>query len=206
MDWIQREVHFDQPALEATLLDYVHEVDHAGERIQRLEKAINEAILKAPAAMRAVIEALQALRGVAKITAVTVVAEVGSLSRFDNPRRLMGYTGIVSSEYSSGNRMLRGVITKTGNAHLRRVIVEAAWAYQHRPWVGEALLQRQQGLDQAIKDIAWKAQCRLHTRYQKLAARGKNKNQIVTAVGRELLGFIWAIVVRTEARVSAAAA
>jgi transposase len=206
MDWIQREVHFDQPALEATLLDYVHEVDHAAERIKRLEKAIDEAILKAPAEMRAVIEALQALRGVAKITAVTVVAEVGSLSRFDNPRRLMGYTGIVSSEYSSGNRMLRGVITKTGNAHLRRVIVEAAWAYQHRPWVGGALLQRQQGLDQAIKDIAWKAQCRLHTRYQKLAARGKNKNQIVTAVGRELLGFIWAIAVRTEARVSATAA
>ena len=139
----------------------------------------------------------------AKITAVSIVAELGSLSRFDKPRQLMGYSGLVSSEFSSGNRIRRGRITKTGNAHLRRVIVEAAWAYQHRPWVGGALLKRQQGLDQEIKDIAWKAQWRLHTRYKKLAARGKNKNQIVTAVGRELLGFIWAIAVRTEARASA---
>ena len=90
------------------------------------------------------------------------------------------------------------------NAHLRRVIGEAAWAYQHRPWVGGALLKRQQGLDQEIKDIAWKAQWRLHTRYKKLSARGKNKNQVVTAIGRELLGFIWAIAVRTETRGAAA--
>jgi hypothetical protein len=118
----------------------------------------------------------------------------------------MGYSGLVSSEFSSGNRIQRGRITKTGNAHLRRVIVEAAWAYRHRPWVGGALLKRQQGLDPEIKEIAWKAQWRLHTRYKKLSARGKNKNQIVTAVGRELLGFIWAIAVRTEARGTARAA
>jgi transposase len=200
MTWIKEQVHFDQPALEATLLDYVHEVDHAAERIQRLEKAIEEAILSAPPLMRAVVQALQALRGVAQITAVSVVAELGTLSRFPNPRPLMGYSGLVSSEHSSGNRVLRGRITKTGNAHLRRVIVEAAWAYQHRPWVGGALLKRQQDLDPEIKEIAWKAQWRLHTRYKKLAARGKNKNQIVTAIGRELLGFIWAIAVRTEVR------
>jgi transposase len=206
LTWIKEQVHFDQPALEATLLDYVHEVDHVAERIERLEKAIDVAIEKAPAEMRAVIEALQALRGVAKITAVSIVAEVGSLSRFEKPRQLMGYSGLVSSEFSSGNRIRRGHITKTGNAHLRRVIVEAAWAYQHRPWVGGALLKRQQGLDPAIKEIAWKAQWRLHTRYKKLSARGKNKNQIVTAVGRELLGFIWAIAVRTEARGTARAA
>jgi transposase len=202
LTWIKEQVHFEQPALEATLLDYVHEVDHMAERTQRLEKSIDEAIEKAPPEMRAVIEALQALRGVAKITAVSIVAEVGSLSRFEKPRQLMGYSGLVSSEFSSGNRIQRGGITKTGNAHLRRVIVEAAWAYQRRPWVGGALLKRQQGLDQEIKDLAWKAQWRLHHRYNKLAARGKNKNQIVTAIGRELLGFIWAIAVRTEARVS----
>lgn len=198
MTWIKEKVHFDQPALEATLLDYVHEVHHAAERIDRLEKFIDVAIEKAPAPMRAVIESLQALRGVAKITAVSIVAEVGSLSRFEKPRQLMGYSGLVSSEFSSGNRIQRGHITKTGNAHLRRVIMEAAWAYQRRPWVGGALLKRQQGLDQEIKDLAWKAQWRLHHRYNKLAARGKNKNQIVTAVGRELLGFIWAIAVRKE--------
>ena len=203
LTWIKEHVHFEQSALEATLLDYIHEVDHMGERIQRLEKSIDAAIEQAPPEMRAVIEALQALRGVAKITAVSIVAELGSLSRFDKPRQLMGYSGLVSSESSSGQRIRRGHITKTGNAHLRRVIVEAAWAYQYRPWVGGALLKRQQGVDQEIKDLAWKAQWRLHTRYKKLAARGKNKNQIVTAVGRELLGFIWAIAVRVEGRASA---
>lgn len=205
LTWIKEQVHFDQPALEATLLDYVHEVDHMAERIERLEKSIDVAIEKAPPEMRAVIEALQALRGVAKVTAVSIVAEVGSLSRFEKPRQLMGYSGMVASEFSSGNRIQRGHITKTGNAHLRRVIGEAAWAYQHRPWVGGALLKRQQGLQPEIKEIAWKAQWRLHTRYKKLAARGKNKNQIVTAIGRELLGFIWAIAVRTEARCAARA-
>jgi hypothetical protein len=100
MTWIKEQVRFDQPALEAKLLDYVHEVDHMAERIQRLEKAITEAIQKAPPPMRAVIEALQALRGVAQITAVTVVAELGTLSRFASPRQLMGYSGWVSSEFS----------------------------------------------------------------------------------------------------------
>ncbi len=153
LTWIKEKVHFDQPALEATLLDYVHEVDHMADRIGSLEKAIDQAIEKAPSEMRAVIEALQALRGVAKITAVSIVAEVGSLSRFENPRQLMGYGGLVSSEFSSGNRIQRGGITKTGNAHLRRVVIEAAWAYQHRPRVGDVLLRRQQGLDTEIKEI-----------------------------------------------------
>ena len=200
LTWIKTQVRFDQPSLEVTLLDYVHEVDHMAERIQRLEKAIAEAIPKAPAEMRAVVEALQALRGVAPISAVTVVAELGALSRFQTPRQLMGYSGLVSSEFSSGHRIQRGGITKTGNAHLRRVIVESAWAYQYRPWIGGWLLKRQQGLDQQVKDIAWKAQWRLHTRYQKLLAAGKKKPQIVTAVGRELLSFIWAIAVPTEAK------
>lgn len=149
--------------------------------------------------MRAVIEALQALRGVAQITAVTIVSEIASFSRFE-PRKLMGYSGLVSSGHTSGNRIQRGSITKTGNSHLRRVIVEAAWAYQHRPWLGGYLLKRQRDLElsQEAKEIAWKAQQRRHSRYKKLAAKGKNKNQIVTAVGRELLGFIWAIAVQTE--------
>ncbi len=200
MTWIQEQVHFDPPALEATLLDYVHEVDPRAERIARLEKAIGEAIQKAPPTMRAVVEALQALRGVAQVTAVTVVAELGTWSRFDSPRKLMGYSGLVSSAYSSGNRMQRGSITKTGNAPLRRVIIESAWAYPYRPCIGGFLRKRQQGLDQDIKDIAWKAQWRLHTRYKKLAAAGKKKPPIITAVGRELLGFLWAIAVQTEAK------
>jgi len=200
MDWIKRQVHFDQPALEATLLDYVQEVDHAAARIQRLEKCIDEAIAAAPAEIREVVEALQALRGVAKVAAVTIVAEIGTLSRFENPRQLMGYSGLVASEFSSGKTIQRGRITKTGNSHLRRVIVESAWSYQFRPWVGGCLLKRQQGLPDDIKEIGWKAQHRLHSRYKKLAAAGKNKPQIVTAIGRELLGFIWAVGVRTENR------
>lgn len=200
MDWVKRQVRFAEPASQATFLDYVHEVEHAADRIQRLEKAIDDAIAAAPAEVQEVVQALQALRGVGKIVAVTVVAEVGQLSRFNNPRQLMGYSGLVSSEYSSGNHIQRGSITKAGNAHLRRVIMEAAWAYQHKPWIGGWLAKRQQGLDEETKAIAWKAQWRLCTRYKKLAAKGKNKPQIVTAIGRELLGFIWAIAVRAEGK------
>jgi transposase len=152
--------------------------------------------------IRAVIEALQALRGVAQMTSATIVCELGSLSRFESPRQLMGYSGLVSREHSSGSKIRRGAITKTGNAHLRRVLVEAAWAYQHRPNVTGYLLRRQKSLALAdeTKHTAWKAQHRLHKRYKALAARGKNKNQIVTALGRELLGFVWAIAVHTEAQ------
>jgi transposase len=200
MEWLQRKVHFEIAALEATFLDYVHEVSHQAERITELEKAIDTAIAAAPEQIRAVIEALQALRGVAKITAVSVVAEVGSFSRFESPRSLMGYSGMVASEFTTGHRVRRGGITKTGNAHLRRVVGEAAWAYQRRPWVGGFLRKRQQGLEQEVKEIAWKAQTRLHSRYTKLTARAKNKNQTVIAVGRELLGFMWAIATRTEAK------
>jgi transposase len=202
MDWVKRQVRFEQPASQAAFLDYVHEVEHAADRLQRMEKAIDDAIAAAPAEIQEVVQALQALRGVGKIVAASVVAEVGSLSRFAKPRQLMSYSGLVSSEHSSGNRIQRGGITKTGNAHLRRVIVEAAWAYQHKPWIGGWLAKRQQGLDEEIKTLAWKAQWRLCTRYKKLASRGKNKPQIVTAIGRELLGFIWAIAVRTETRVA----
>lgn len=202
MTWIKSQVHFDQSAAQAAFLDYVHQVEHAADRLQALEKAIADAIAAAPANIQEVVKALQALRGVGPIVAVSVVAEAGSLSRFRSPRQLMSYSGLVSSEYSSGSRIQRGAITKTGNSHLRRVIVEAAWAYQHKPWLGGWLAKRQQGLDEEIKEISWKAQWRLCTRYKKLAARGKNKPQIVTAIGRELLGFIWAIAVRTEARVA----
>ncbi len=200
LEWIKTHVHFDQPALEATLLDYLHEVEHVATRIVKLEKAIDDAVQTAPAEIRAVIEALQALRGVAQTTAATIVSELGSLSRFQSPRQLMGYSGLVAREHSSGNRIQRGAITKTGNAHLRRVLVEAAWAYQHRPNVTGFLLRRQKSLalSDEVKQIAWKAQHRLHKRYKTFAARGKNKNQIVTALGRELLGFIWAIAMNTE--------
>ena len=193
LTWVTSAVHFEHAAQEATLLDYVHEVDHVAARIERLERAIDEAAQTAPARMRAVIAALQALRGIAQISAVTIVAEVGDLARFAKPRQLMGYSGAVASEHSSGARTRRGGITKTGNAHLRRIIIEAAWAYRHRPSVGPTLRKRQTALDAEVIAAAWKAQHRLHGRYRRLLAQGKSKPTTVTAVGRELLGFIWAI-------------
>ena len=200
MTWIKGHVRFDLPALQATFLDYVHEVERAGERIERLDKALEEAIAAAPAELREVVEALQGLRGVGKIVAASLVAEVGSFTRFSSPSQLMSYCGLVPSEHSSGSRIARGSITKTGNAHVRRLIVESAWAYQHKPWIGGWLEKRLQPLEPAIQEISWKAQWRLHTRYKKLSARGKNKPQIVAAIGRELLGFLWAIATRVEAR------
>ena len=198
LTWVKRAVHFEYAAQEATLLDYLHEVDHVAGRIERLERAIDEAVKTAPVQMRAVIAALQALRGIAQVSAVTIVAEVGTLSRFTTPRQLMGYSGAVASEDSSGPRIRRGAITKTGNAHLRRIIVEAAWAYRHRPSVGPTLRKRHETLDAEVIAIAWNAQHRLHARYRRLTARGKSKQSAVTAVGRELLGFIWAIGIAVE--------
>lgn len=195
--WV-RGLRFDHPAQEATYLDYVGEVDHAAERITRLEQAIDAAVATVPELMRTVIEALQALRGIGRVTAATIVAEVGPLARFDRPRPLMAYCGVVSREDSSGGRTRRGAITKTGNAHLRRVVIEAAWAYQHRPAVGPTLRHRQRHLSAAVTAIAWKAQHRLHQRYRRLTGRGKPRPQVITAVGRELLGFIWAIGVEVE--------
>lgn len=201
VNWI-RHVRFEQPALDATLTHYLEEVDHVAERIAKLEEAIDEAVQQAPAEVRAVIEALQALRGVAQTTAATVVCELGSLARFESPRQLMGYSGLVPREYSSGNRVQRGAISKTGNAHLRRVLVEAAWTYRHRPNLQGRLLRRQKSLalSDEVKRIAWKAQQRLHKRFTALTARGKNNNQAVTALARELLGFMWALAVNTEAQ------
>ena len=198
MAWV-RQVHFTQLAREATMLDYLYEVDHMGERVKRLEQSITEAVKLATPAVQEVVKGLQALRGIAEISAVTIVAELGSITRFENARQLMGYSGAVPSEDSSGQRTRRGSITKTGNAHLRRIVVEAAWSYRHRPAIGPRLRKRQEGVPEPIKEIAWKAQVRLTKRYARLAAAGKDQRKIITAVGRELLGFIWAIGIKAEA-------
>jgi transposase len=198
LTWV-RQICFSQMAQESTRLDYLNEVEHMGERVVRLEQAIVEAIKLASPAMQQVIQGLQALRGIAQISAVTIVAELGEISRFEGASQLMGYSGTVPSENSSGKRKRRGSITKTGNTHLRRIVIEAAWSYRHRPGIGPALRKRQEGVAEEIKEIAWKAQHRLHKRYSRLAAAGKEQRKIVTAVGRELLGFIWAIGVKAEA-------
>ncbi len=197
MAWV-RQLRFTQVAQESTRLDYLHEVEHMAERVKRLEQAIAEAVKLASPEIQEVVKDLQALRGVAQISAVTIAAELGNITRFESARQLMGYSGAVPSEDSSGKRLKRGSITKTGNAHLRRIAVEAAWSYRLRPGVGPALRKRQEGVPEEIKEIAWKAQIRLHKRYCKLAAASKDQRKIITAVGRELLGFIWAIGVKAE--------
>jgi transposase len=195
--WV-KQLHFEEAAAQATLRHYFLEVEHASECIEQLERALDAAIEQVPPKMRAVIDALQALRGVAKLTAVTIAAEVGELSRFARPKLLMGYSGAVPREHSSGERVRRGAITRTGNAHLRRVIGEAAWSYCRQPHLSPVLRRRQDGLDDDVKAIAWKAQHRLHGRYRRLLGRGKLKQQVVMAIARELLGFIWAIGVHVE--------
>lgn len=208
--WV-KTLRFERAAQEAVYLDYLHEVEHAAERVARLERAIDQAIEGLPAEMRALVAGLQALRGIKQVSAATIVAEVGPLSRFPRSKQLMGYSGMVSREDSTGSDVRRGAITKTGNAHLRRIVGEAAWAYQYRPAMSPEMKKRQEGLTEEVKEIAWKAQHRLCTRYRRLVAKGKLRSKVTTAIGRELLGFIWAIGVQIEkeqrlARTSARAA
>lgn len=192
--WVEA-LKFELVTQQVVLADYIHEVRHERQRIDQLEKAIDEAIAEAPENIRAVVAGLQSLRGVAKVTAVGIVAEIGQFSRFENPRQLMGYSGQVPSEFSTGGpgKHTRGPITKTGNAHLRRLLGEAAWSYQHRPAVRYPLRKRQENLPTPVNDISWKAQQRLCGRYRRLVSAGKPKQKVVTAVARELLGFMWAI-------------
>jgi transposase len=202
MKWL-RALTFEHAARRATMTDYLAEVEHAAARIDRLEEAIHDAAKTASPSLSKVVAALQALRGVGKIVATTLAVEIGNFSRFPHPKQLMAYSGSTPSEYSSGKRRVQGAITKTGNAHVRRVLFEAAWSYRHRPSNGKALSQRQRGLPEQIKELAWKAQHRLHRRYAALVAKGKPLQKVITAIGRELLGFVWAIATRIEQEQSA---
>ena len=199
MRWLA-QVRYTQPAQEVTRLDCMNEVEHMTARVKRLEEAILEVVKLAPEPMQELIRGLQALRGVAHISAVTIASELGNISsRFPSARKLMGYCGVFPSEDSSGKRIRRGGITKCGNAHLRRIVVESAWCYRHLPRVGEKLRKRHQGVPAEITEIAWKAQHRLHKRYMTMMNAGKDQRKVMTAVARELLGFIWAIGIKTEA-------
>jgi transposase len=149
--WVA-QLRFTQIAQEATRQDYLHEVEHMRERVVRLEQAITEAVKLASPALKQVINDLQALRGIADISAVTIAAELGQVSRFDSARQLMGYCGTVPSEDSSGKRTRRGGITKTGNAHLRRIVVEAAWSYRRPPCIWYGLRKRQESISEGERD------------------------------------------------------
>ena len=197
LQWV-RGLAFEHGAQQATMVDYLGEIDHVAARITRLDQAIDDAVKQAPPTMRAVIEGLQALRGFAKLTATTIAVEVGCFTRFERPSQLMAYAGTTPSEHSTGGSRRQGAITKTGNAHIRRVLYEVAWCYRHRPALGHALKQRQRELPTHLNEIGWKAQHRLHRRYTALTAKGKPHCKVITAIGRELLGFVWAIATRVE--------
>lgn len=173
------------------LHEYRQAIEEAETRLKRLEQHIAQAI---PSwSMAPVIAAYQALRGVAFITAVTFVAEIGDIRRFETPRQLMGYLGLVPSERSTGDTVRRGSITKAGNARARRVLIEGAWTYRYPPRVSRPLQIRQEGVAKAVRDIAWKAQLRLCTRYRRLVAGGKRQTLVTTAIAREMAAFLWAI-------------
>lgn len=179
------------PSQQIVFQESVRAVDEQVDRRQRLDAELLE---RAPAwRLSPVVDALQALRGVQFLVAITVVAELGDLTRFDNPRQLAAFVGLIPSEYSSGGSRRQGGITKAGNGRARRALIEAAWAYRHPAKVSLHIQQRIDQLPKALQDLGWKAQVRLCKRFRRLVARGKHPNIAVTAVARELIGFMWAI-------------
>lgn len=182
---------FEHPAQKLAFQEMLNAVRAARERLDRLEAALIEIV---PSwTMAPVVAAFQAMRGVQFLTATTMVAEAGDLRRFDHPRQLMAFLGLVPSERSTGDTRRQGGITKAGNSSARKVLVEAAWTYRHSAGLGVDHQRRQQGLPEQVRDIAWKAQARLCARYRRLTARGKRNTVAVTAVAREIAAFLWAI-------------
>jgi transposase len=190
LGWI-RALQFDHEAHHRVLVDYVHAVEEARARITRLDKDITE--LVESWSLKPLVQALQGLRGVRLLSAVVIAAELGDMARFSKPAQLMAYLGLVPSEHSSGESTKRGGITRTGNTHVRRILVESAWAYRFKPALTPSIRARNEPLSAGVRAIAWKAQHRLHGRYARMLARGKNKQQTVTAVARELAAFAWDI-------------
>ncbi len=173
------------------LQEYRDTIEEAERRLQRLTEQLRT--LVPTWRWATVVDALQALRGVSFVTAAGLVTEIGDVRRFEHPRDLMAYLGLVPSEHSSGPTVRRGAITKAGNSHARRLLAEAAWAHQGVPRIGRHHGYRQEGLPKVVCDLAWKAQLRLTGRFKRLVARGKAKPKVATAIARELAGFIWAI-------------
>ena len=177
--WLRAQT-WPLPALEQTHCAYRRAVEEDLRGLLNLEP------------LRPRVQRLRCFRGIDDLTALTIAAELGDPRRFATAPSTMAFVGLVPSEHSSGAKRAQGSITKTGNAHLRRVLVEAAWHYRHHPFVGDALRRRQRGAPDTVIAQAWTAQHRLHRRYHRLAARGKPKQHVVTAIARELTGFVWA--------------
>ncbi|WP_416137234.1 IS110 family transposase [Halomonas sp. HK25] len=188
--WLET-VRFNTLVQQIVLQEYIEAVREAQRRVAGLERQM--AVALPSWSLAPVVEAIQAMRGVSLITAMTVLAELGDISRFDSPCQLMAYLGLVPSEHSSGGSRRQGGITKTGNGHVRRVLVEAAWSYRFPARKTRIIEQRAEKTTPTVQAIAWEAQKRLCGRYRRLAATGKVKQQVVTAIAREMAGFLWAI-------------
>jgi transposase len=187
--WLRTQT-WPLPALDQTHRAYVRAVDEVLARLRDVETELCALLDLEP--LRARVQRLRCFRGIDDLTALTIAAELGDPRRFVTAPSTMAFVGLVPSEHSSGTKRAQGGITKTGNAHLRRVLVESAWHYRHHPFVSATLRARQQGAPADVIARAWTAQQRLHRRYHRLAARGKPKQHVVTAVARELTGFVWA--------------
>lgn len=194
--WLQDQ-KFDHPAHQIAVQEMVEAVRIARERVERLEHTIEEFVCPGLVS-GAARGALQTLRGIDRIVAVTFATEVGDVSRFESPRQLMGYLGLVPGERSTRESVRRGGISKAGNGSVRHMLVESAWTYRHPPKIGKTTLHR---LEQAsgVQEIARKAQSRLTARYRKLATRGKRTTVVCTGIARELVGFMWAIARQVQA-------
>jgi transposase len=189
-NWLAN-IAMPHPAQQVALQEYIDAVHESLNRVDRLTDQVRQMV--AGWRLAPMVSALQAARGVSMVVAVTILAELGDLTRFKKPSQLMAYLGLIPSEHSSGPSIKRGGITKTGNGHARKALVEAAWAYRMQARVSHVLLKRQKDLPKQICRIAWKAQLRLCVRFRKLAAKGKPRQKVVAAIARELSAFLWAI-------------
>jgi len=189
-NWLAR-VTMQHPAQQVVFQEYIDTVTDCNDRVQRLTKQVQHQ--SEQSSRYQLIRCLQAMRGISIVVAATIASELGDLSRFENPGKLMAFLGLVPSEFSSGDQVRKGSITKTGNRHVRNALVEAAQAYRFPARKSKIIRKRQEGLPQEIIKIAWKAQCRLCNRYQYFLARGKKVNVIKIAIAREIAGFSWGI-------------
>ena len=185
----------ETPAQQIVFQEYVRAITERHERVERIEAELRDQV--DGWRLKPVVIAIQALRGIQFITAMTLIAELGDVTRFDNPKQLMGYLGLTPSEYSSGRRRKLGGITKAGNSHARRVLVEGAWSYRFPARVSRHLQYRLERVPQTIQDISWKAQVRLCKRFRRLTAVGKHRNKVVVAIAREMAAYVWAIATLT---------
>lgn len=184
-------VSFAHPAQDIAFVEYRQAIGEAHARVERIAESLRAQVESWR--MRPVTESLMSLRGIDFIAAVTLVAELGDLKRFAHPRELMSFLGLVPSEHSSGNTRRQGELTKTGNGHARRILVEAAWNYRFPARISLVLQRRQQNQPKAVREIAWRAQLRLAQRFRRLSARRLHHNKVCVAIARELAGFIWDI-------------